>query len=343
MNLCDIILVSAYTYRNGGIIMPATITHAYFAKDVYEILPSNIKDKLNVKRVKMFGQSTDPLMFYNLFSVLPGKKIRKLDHYFHTHKTQEFFINLINYIKENNLSDDEDVSSFLVGFICHYMLDSTVHPYVIYKTGQFDEDKPSTYKYNNIHGFMEAFIDNDMVRRRNKTNPYTFPLEKFCFSLEKFSTKLNKVIDYAFKKTYKQENISKIYYKSLKQMKWALVLFRKDRYGIKKNVYKFIDTFTTKKTYRFEAVSYHYPLEDKHNFLNSNHKEWRNPAVYDMTSTESFIDLYLKALKQAKVLVCGSFDYINGKDIDLKSLFTNKSYVTGLDCDEKKELKYFEF
>ena len=47
--------------------MPATITHAYFAKDVYEILPSNIKDKLNVKRVKMFGQSTDPLMFYNLF------------------------------------------------------------------------------------------------------------------------------------------------------------------------------------------------------------------------------------------------------------------------------------
>ena len=118
MNLCDIILVSVYTYRNGGIIMPATITHAYFAKDVYEILPSNIKDKLNVKRVKMFGQSTDSLMFYNLFSVLPGKKIRKLDHYFHTHKTQEFFINLINYIKENNLSDDEDVSSFLVVIIC---------------------------------------------------------------------------------------------------------------------------------------------------------------------------------------------------------------------------------
>ena len=26
--------------------MPATITHAYFAQDVYEILPSKFKDKL---------------------------------------------------------------------------------------------------------------------------------------------------------------------------------------------------------------------------------------------------------------------------------------------------------
>ena len=84
-------------------------------------------------------------------------------------------------------------------------------------------------------------------------------------------------------------------------------------------------------------------MEDKHNFLNSNHREWRNPVVYDMTSTESFIDLYLKALKQAKVLVCASFDYINGKEIDLKTLYTNKSYITGLDCSEKQELKYFEF
>ena len=323
--------------------MPATVTHSYFAKDIYEIMPSEIKEKLDINRVKMFGQCVDALMFYNLFSILPGKKIRKFDKYFHTHKTQDFFVNLINFIKENDLSNDKDVSSFLVGFICHYMLDSTVHPYVIYKTGEFDRKKPSRYKYNNIHAFMETFLDNDMIRRRNKTNPYGFPIGKFCFDLRKFSSSLNKTIDYAFNETYKVEDMSKIYYKALIQMKNALVVFRRDKYGIKKNIYKFVDTFTTKRTFRFEAISYHYPLEDKHNFLNSNHKEWRNPAVYDMTSNESFIDLYLKALKQAKILICASFDYINGKDIDLRSLFTNKSYLTGLNCDSKQELKYFEF
>ena len=57
--------------------MPATITHAYFAKDIYDILPNDIKDNLDLKRIKMFGQSTDSLMFYNLFSILPGNYWKK--------------------------------------------------------------------------------------------------------------------------------------------------------------------------------------------------------------------------------------------------------------------------
>jgi hypothetical protein len=62
-----------------------------------------------------------------------------------------------------------------------------------------------------------------------------------------------------------------------------------------------------------------------------------------MTSCESFVDLYLKSIKTAKVLICASFDYINNKDIELEKLFTNISYITGRDCNLGKELKYFEF
>ena len=323
--------------------MPATITHAYFAQDVYEILPSKFKDKLDCSRLRMFGQSTDSLYFYNLFSVLPGKKIQELDAYFHRNKTQEFFINLINYIKNNELYDDEDVCSFLVGFICHFVLDSTIHPYIIYKTGICDKKKKSTYKYKNIHEFMEVFLDNDMVRRRERTNPYKFKIGKFCFNTKKFSKELINTIDYSFESTFDVKNMGNIYYKSLKQMKMALNLFRRDPYGYKKIVYKFIDTFTSKSSLRLESVSYHYPLKDKHNFLNNNHKLWRNPTTYDLTSTESFVDLYLKAIKVAKVMICASFDYIEGKEIELEKIFLNNSYVHGLDCNLDKELKYLEF
>ena len=119
--------------------------------------------------------------------------------------------------------------------------------------------------------------------------------------------------------------------------------FRRDTLGVKRTIYKLVDTFTPSRTFRFEAVSYHYPLEDKHNFLNSDHRMWRNPALYDRTSEESFIDLYVKAIKKAKIMVCASFDYLNGKDIDLDAIFKNNSYLTGLDCEKYKELKYFEF
>lgn len=323
--------------------MPATAVHAYFAQDLNDILPKEIKNKLDVNRLKTFGQSTDSLMFYNLFSILPGKKIRDFQKYFHTNKTQEFFINLINYIKENDYTEDIDVNSFLVGAICHYVLDSTVHPYIYYKTGYFNKNDKSTYKYNNVHTFMETFLDNDMIKRRESINPYKFNISKFSFDTSKFSNELNDTIKYTFKETFDVDNMDKIYYKSLKQMRNSIFIFRQDRYGIKKFFYKLADTFTSKRVFRFEAISYHYPLNDRHNFLNENHKLWRNPCDYSLTSEESFLDLYLRALKLTKVMICASFDYINGKDIELEKVFINKSYITGLDCELDKELKYFEF
>lgn len=323
--------------------MPATVVHAYFSQDVYDILPNTIKNKLNVERLRTFGQSTDALMFYNLFNILPGKKVRSFQKYFHTNKTQEFFINLINYIKENNYINDSDVCSFLVGAICHYVLDSTIHPYIFYKTGYFNKNDKSTYKYNNVHAFMETFLDNDMIRRRENINPYKFKIGKFCLYTKVFSKELDDTLDKVFEQTFEFKNMSKIYSKSLKQMKRAIVFFRQDQFGVKKFFYKLADTFTSKKTFRFEAISYHYPIQDRHNFLNENHKIWRNPTTYDMTSTESFLDLYLRSLKLAKVIVCASFDYITGKEIDLEKVFNNNSYITGLNCLLEKELKYFEF
>ena len=322
--------------------MPATITHAFFVNDLLEVLDKDIVNKVDFEKCKMFSQSTDPLMFYNLISILPGKKIRKFQSYFHDNKSQEFFITLLNYMRSTSM-DDKDVYSFLVGFISHYALDSNIHPYIVYKTGIFDKKRPSTYKYNNVHHFMESYLDMDMVRRRLRINPYTYDFTKYCFNLNSFSNDLNKTINYTFYMTFKIKDMSKIYYKSLKQTKKYLKLFRMDQKGIKKNIYKFMDTITPRRCYRFEAISYHQDLEDKHNYLNNNHTLWRNPIDYDMTSKDSFIDLYLKALREAKEMVEASIDFINGKDIELEKIFKNTSYVTGMECGRYNELKYFEF
>lgn len=323
--------------------MPATITHAYFAKDVLDSLPKDIKNCISESRIKMFGQSTDSLLFYRLFSIRRGKQIRKMQKYFHENHSQEFFIYLIDYIKNHHLVTDIDTCSFLCGFICHYALDSTIHPYIFYKTGDFKKEDPATYKYNNVHSFMEIFLDNDLIHRREKTNPYSFPIGKFCFDLRPFSEELKRAIDDSFLHTFHIQNMGDIYYHSLKQMKYSLSLFRRDVWGMKKNIYKLVDTITPKCCFRFEAISYHYPLQDTHHFLNEEHQVWRNPIQYQLTSTLSYYELYIKALKLAKRLIESTFSYLNKEDTDLKKVFDNRSYVTGLDCNLKKELKYFEF
>lgn len=104
--------------------MPATATHAIFAMDVYNELPNTIKQLIdkNTFQYKMFSQSTDSLMFYNIESLKSGKKVRELQHTFHTSKSRSFFITLVEYIKRNKLYDNSYVMVFLYGFICHYVL-----------------------------------------------------------------------------------------------------------------------------------------------------------------------------------------------------------------------------
>ena len=160
--------------------MPATTTHAYFANDLYDILPIGLKKLLmdEKKRLRMFAQSTDSFIFYNLLKK-KDKHIRNFQEYFHKNKSQEFFINLVNYIKYNNYYQNSEIMAFLYGFITHYSLDTKLHPYIIYKTGIVDEDDPSTYKYRNKHEYMENFLDNYMIKQREHKNPYNFKFYDF--------------------------------------------------------------------------------------------------------------------------------------------------------------------
>lgn len=323
--------------------MPASVTHAYFASDVYDTLSANIKNHLSLSRLRMFGQSTDSFLFYRLFSLKPSHGLRNFQHIFHTSKCQDFFITLIEFIKNNNLQNDVDTCSFLCGFISHYVLDSTMHPFIFYKTGKFRKNEPSTYKYNSLHTLMEAYLDNHLIEAREKHSPYTFPISNYCFDLNPFSKELNSAIAYTFEQVFQLAEMDKKYFESLKDMKFALATFRQDKYGIKKNFYKFLDTFTPKKCMRFEFVSYHISKETSFDFLNFKHHLWRNPTTYSITSKESFYDLYFKSLKLTKKIIDDTFRYLNDENVDLTTIYTNLSYTTGLDCNLKKKLKYFEF
>lgn len=100
------------------IYMAGTITHAYFAIDTYNRFDKNLKEKvINYKEnLKTYAQGPDILFFsINLFN----RKTKKIGNYIHKHNTKDLFINMVNYIKENNLENDYDVLSFLYGYIMH--------------------------------------------------------------------------------------------------------------------------------------------------------------------------------------------------------------------------------
>lgn len=70
--------------------MPSSVTHSYFAVDVYNKLNNKSKNKIegNVNKLKTYSLGTDPYMFYNLFIGKKNKKISNIQKINHTTKTK---------------------------------------------------------------------------------------------------------------------------------------------------------------------------------------------------------------------------------------------------------------
>ena len=178
--------------------MPSSLTHSYFAIDVYNKLDNVCKNKIkNLDYLKIFAQGPDLLYFFN--SLTKGNiKIRKLGSYCHKHKTKDFFVNLVTNIKEDNLQNNSEVMSFLYGYISHFVLDSVVHPFVYYKTGIFDRCRKETYKYNGLHGEMEYYLDVYMIFQKEKMEAKYFKGHKYFKKITSFDSNLASTIDIVF-------------------------------------------------------------------------------------------------------------------------------------------------
>jgi hypothetical protein len=104
--------------------MPTTYAHDLFGKKVYQQLPKEIKTVIrehgDLYRIGLHGPD---ILFYNLFR--PGvfhEGIRM-----HKEKARAFFEQGMAQVRENG---DQELLAYLMGFGCHYILDSTCHPYV---------------------------------------------------------------------------------------------------------------------------------------------------------------------------------------------------------------------
>ena len=328
--------------------MPSSVTHAFFALDIYDKLDKNIQEKLlsSKKYLKIFSEGPDPLYFYNLANFKRGKRIR--DNYpklIHTKNTQKFFISLIKYIKDKKLENNPEVISLLYGFISHYVLDSVMHPFIIYKTGIFNSDDLSTYKYNGLHNDMEVYIDAYLIYQRLKIFPKDFKMYKFIFEVNKYDSEIKELLNVVFKSVYDIDDFSNIYLKSIKQMEGIFKHFRYDKYGIKKVGYKFLDIFLPKKQLKKEMLSYHVHQKQKIHYLNLERNEWNHPCNQNEIYNYSFIELYRIALDKATYIIENVNDYLyKNKGVSkLEELFPNISYETGKDCDNKEICQFFEY
>lgn len=322
--------------------MPAIYTHNTFAKKTYSNLDDSIKKSIkeSIQLYELFSQSFDFFYYYNFLALKKGKKIRDFGHYCHNHKTKLYLTNIIEYISNNDLQNNSDILAYLYGSINHYVLDTTFHPYINYKAGKYTNKQ--TRKYRGQHSKLEFNIDAYYYELVNNKPYYKFDIHKEILLPQKFSDLLINCLNEVYKKTYNVDNMGRIYEKSYNQGRLVFRLFMKDRFGIKKFIYKILDYLPIKKDFKFSSCSFH--IKPTIDFLNENKKDWCHPCNKDYVFNSSWYDLANIVNKKTVKLITACHNYFNNRITKEKLLdmFENISYSSGLTIGEKWSFKYFE-
>lgn len=142
--------------------MPAGYTHYCFGKDVYKHLDDqNIKDLLlRNENCFLIGLHGPDIFFYERWN----KIARKM----HQDKANTFFE------KAQDIIQSEAQLAYILGFICHYLLDSQMHPYI----------KRMIKNTNMDHFEIESDYDRLLLKRNHQD-----PLHKEIYEHIRFKEK----------------------------------------------------------------------------------------------------------------------------------------------------------
>lgn len=325
--------------------MPAIITHSFFADDVFEgMKPSKLKEEITGRRnlFRLGAQGPDIFFYYKGQPWVKYDGIEKLGNIMHDEKVGIFFSESFDYL--NKLPRNNkfyDLLSYLVGYLCHYSLDRTAHPFIHYTAGIDADHSRKTRKYHSYHRKLESTIDYFSLLKRGFT-PNLFK----GYNLIKIGNSDKPVL-----RDYYKYILNTIYETRIngKQVDSALtdicevLKYLYDPIGFKFVLYRLIEIVLGKKD---EITSSMIPkrINGKFDYLNLGYKAWLHPCDCSKKSKVSFWGLYEEALAEA------------GKFMDLVSSYTDRgelpgifmkiidniSYSTGVKCGNDSKLRYFD-
>jgi len=314
--------------------MPDIVTHHYFARKTLELLPKKIREKLNLDLYNFASGGPDPFFFIAFLN--PKKSARALSFggKMHRENTKMFFAEMIKITKE-----DKKLFSYLAGFTTHYYLDSTIHPYVYHITGEYRKDDNTTLEYRGLHTKLERAIDSYFIRYYYNREPHKFKIHKEILKLKKLDITLKESFDKLYFNVYGLKEGFQYVNKAIKyQRRFYFLIF--DRFGLKNKLLSIIDN--NKIRIDLKNLTYYKKEINDLDIFNKNKNRWRNPVDNKIISNDSFFELFKAAKEKSLSAIKTIYDYIyNNEAFIIEEYFNNLSYITGLDCEDKRPLKHF--
>lgn len=297
--------------------MPAFSTHYIFAKEMMENLKEFADFEINENAVLIGAQGPDIFFFHRAFPWQKGKPLRKLGSSLHREKPGILLNKLYNYCHTTNSSI---AKSYAFGFILHYVLDRSCHPYVYYLQNKITEKK-AEFNPHSAHNIIELSLDSLMLSLHlDIEKPTLFETEHTIKITENELSEISDEIAFLADISYQDAKTAIL---DMKYMQRLLL----DKNGKKKTAIATLEKITLPFTKNFLLSAYFRTddLEKAKKYANIYNCKWKSPFC-EKTSRKSFFDLFEKAKDDAEALLIKWQSGANGEEIT-----NNLSFLTGVE------------
>ncbi|QRN84922.1 zinc dependent phospholipase C family protein [Clostridia bacterium] len=312
------------------------MTHSLFAMDSLKLLPKyrKIEGTEHNALLTLGAQGADPFFYFGKQPCRSTKGYPELAGILHTEKTDEFLVNLWQFVKEGK-ADTTERFSYAWGFTGHYTLDTQCHPYVYAQAGFAFNGTAKTDEMTSNHMILEANIDALLYNKKTGKNikkvklwewmPDTLPT---C--LDQFYGRISEMYDYS---TYQEGDFER----AMKDMKLAQ-RFLYDPQGCKESLSRMLARIKGRSVYIGKPVYPTLKYVESLDCMNESHQKWSHPMDENKLSQDSFVDLYDQALVRMAAYWQHIELFLKGEG-DLDAVFEGYSYDTKIRWDSAENRK----
>ena len=283
--------------------MPAIITHDLFGEAVYEGDAYFIGIDPEQRFAFLLGnQGPDPLFYARANPSI--SEFALLGSIMHSRDTDKILMAFHDAL--DTLTPDEKPvgRAYLLGFLCHYLLDSTVHPLVYanqYALCDAGVEGLTRKNGNEIHAVIESEFDEVMLFKRTGKTVATFkPYKEILQANDETLTIIGKLYSYMAVMVFQRSMQIDVFRKSVKAFRLVQSVFY-SRTGMKRSLLARVEELA--RPYSFYRSMSHRALEATEcEFDNHEGNVWVNPFT-KQESTASLDQLF----DQAKARVGAAF------------------------------------
>ena len=315
--------------------MPGFITHYICGQAVCKTTNPDIQ-----KAIEPY------LQFYNIgtqgpdifFYYLPGllrRRLRDVGIQMHKHSFGGFMSNMIDIMMMEQLPPQKRhlLFSYICGFLTHYALDATAHPYVYSKTGVRQKgDKAKAIKYSVNHRKFETAIDVLMLDLMSSKKPCDYKL----WELIRVDRDPAKIVAGAMSASIRETYLRNVSPKDVnKAMSYMVNITRviQSGKGRRKRLMELIENLVIGE-HLVSSIIHMQNINDGVDYMNVGHSPWNVPGTEE--KTDSFIELYHEAVSEGQLMVDALWRCMNGeitRDM-LTQILGNRSLSTGFAPDQ---------